>query len=65
MQFSLERIDRWRYARVAGHCTGAVLDIGCGRQILRTYLAPGATYLGVDLEFGFGVVAHDRLRFHH
>jgi SAM-dependent methyltransferase len=50
MQFSLEQIDRWRYARVAGHCTGAVLDIGCGRQILRTCLAPGATYLGVDLE---------------
>lgn len=50
MQFSLDRIDRWRYARVAGHCTGSVLDIGCGRQVLRTCLAPNVTYLGVDLE---------------
>jgi|SRR6185437_8029070 len=50
MQFSLDRIDRWRYAQVAEHCAGTVLDIGCGRQILRTYLAPAATYLGVDVE---------------
>jgi hypothetical protein len=50
MQFSLDRIDRWRYARVAAHCTGAVLDVGCGRQILRTCLARDTRYVGVDLE---------------
>jgi len=50
MQFSLDRIDCWRYARVAEHCRGDILDIGCGRQILRSYLPSGATYVGIDLE---------------
>lgn len=50
MQFSLDKIDRWRYARVAGHCRGSVLDIGCGRQILKSYLAPETRYLGIDFE---------------
>lgn len=50
MQFSLERIDHWRYTRVAQYCMGDVLDVGCGRQILRSCLAPGTTYLGIDLE---------------
>lgn len=50
MQVSFERIDHWRYARVARHCIGDVLDVGCGRQILQSYLAPDTRYLGVDFE---------------
>lgn len=50
MQLSLSRIDRWRYARVAAHCRGTVLDVGCGRQILRQYLATDEAYLGIDFE---------------
>lgn len=50
MQFSQQRIDHWRYERVASHCGGSVLDIGCGRQLLRDYLPAHADYVGIDLD---------------
>lgn len=50
MQFSQQRIDHWRYERVAAHCCGSVLDVGCGRQILHSYLPADSDYIGVDID---------------
>lgn len=33
---------------VQQHCTGSVVDFGAGCGALQSYLAPGATYLGIE-----------------
>jgi SAM-dependent methyltransferase len=47
-QFLAYRYERVRYQVTAELCSGKILDIGCGRQPLRSYLPEGCDYTGLD-----------------
>ena len=47
-QFFAYRYERTRYKVAAEHCSGRVLDIGCGRQPLRSHLPEECHYTGLD-----------------
>lgn len=47
-QFLAFRLERYRYRKAAGCCSGKVLDIGSGRQPLRILLGAEIDYISLD-----------------
>jgi SAM-dependent methyltransferase len=51
LQPRLEKIDLWRYERVAAYCVGQTLDVACGLRGLSRFVSEDR-YIGCDLEGG-------------
>lgn len=51
LQPRIQKIDRWRYEKIATYCQGQVLDVACGLRGLSQYL-PDGKYVGCDLNGG-------------
>lgn len=51
LQPRLDKIDLWRYEKVASYCVGQVLDVACGLKGLSRHISEDR-YLGCDMEGG-------------